>query len=120
MFIDKYFEEFVLEDTRTTTGHTITENDIALHTGQTQTGDFYSHNNVRISEKKDHPCKSGYGLVTEQFEVLNQRGVCVLTTQHILLVEKMQPHISIPIHYFFNENKIAYRIVLNETGLVWS
>lgn len=145
MFIDKYFEEFALDDTRTTTGRTITESDIVLHAGQT--GDFYPHHmdaewcktqpfgqriahgsltfavavgmtagdinsramtygyeklrfpepvfigdtlhvKVRISEKKDHPRKPGYGLVTEQLEVLNQRGGCVLATQHILLVEK--------------------------------
>lgn len=41
MFIDKYFEKFALDDTRTTTGRTITESDIVLHAGQTS--DFYPH-----------------------------------------------------------------------------
>ncbi|CAK8742222.1 Bifunctional protein PaaZ [Sodalis praecaptivus] len=41
MFIDKYFEEFALDDTRTTTARTITKSDIVIHAGQT--GDFYPH-----------------------------------------------------------------------------
>lgn len=41
MFIDKFFEEFVLGETRETIGRTITESDIVTHAGQT--GDFYPH-----------------------------------------------------------------------------
>lgn len=41
MFIDKYFEDFSVDENRTTTGRTITESDIVLHAGQT--GDFYPH-----------------------------------------------------------------------------
>lgn len=41
MFIDKFFEEFVLGETRETIGRTITESDIVIHAGQT--GDFYPH-----------------------------------------------------------------------------
>ena len=37
----KYFEEFLLGETRITSGRTITEADIVLHAGQT--GDFYPH-----------------------------------------------------------------------------
>lgn len=37
----KYFEEFVLDSTRESTGRTITETDIVIHAGQT--GDFYPH-----------------------------------------------------------------------------
>ena len=39
MFIEKYFDEFTLGDTRQTIGRTITETDIVMHAGQT--GDFY-------------------------------------------------------------------------------
>ncbi len=41
MFSRKYFEEFVLNETRSTGGRTITETDIVLHAGQT--GDFFPH-----------------------------------------------------------------------------
>ncbi len=149
MFIKKYFEDFAVNEARTTWGRTITESDIVLHAGQT--GDFYPHHMdaewcktqsfgqriahgtltfaiavgmtageintvamtygyeklrfpkpvfigdtihviVRISEKKDHPRKPEYGLVTEQLDVLNQHGDCVLATQHVLLVEKRNAH----------------------------
>lgn len=145
MFIEKYFEEFVLDESRVTSGRTITESDIVLHAGQT--GDFYPHHmdaewcktqpfgqriahgtltfavavgmtageinsramtygyeklrfpnpvfigdtihvKIRICEIKDHPRKAGYGLINEQLEVINQRGECVMATQHVLLVEK--------------------------------
>jgi acyl dehydratase len=36
-----YFEDFVLNSSRKTTGRTITETDIVMHAGQT--GDFYPH-----------------------------------------------------------------------------
>lgn len=41
MFIQKYFEEFVSGETRSTRGRTITEADIVLHAGQS--GDFFPH-----------------------------------------------------------------------------
>jgi acyl dehydratase len=41
MFIKKYFEEFVLNDIRSTKGRTITETDIVIHAGQS--GDFFPH-----------------------------------------------------------------------------
>jgi len=41
MFIKKYFEEFALDDTRSTKGRTITETDIVIHAGQS--GDFFPH-----------------------------------------------------------------------------
>ncbi len=37
----KYFEEFQIEESRTTTGRTITEADIVIHAGHT--GDYYPH-----------------------------------------------------------------------------
>ena len=41
MFMEKYFEEFQLNDLRTTKGRTITETDIVIHAGQS--GDFFPH-----------------------------------------------------------------------------
>jgi acyl dehydratase len=41
MFIQKYFEEFKLNDIRQTKGRTITETDIVIHAGQS--GDFFPH-----------------------------------------------------------------------------
>ncbi|TWI85124.1 acyl dehydratase [Lacibacter cauensis] len=41
MFIQKYFEEFQLNDVRQTKGRTITETDIVIHAGQS--GDFFPH-----------------------------------------------------------------------------
>jgi acyl dehydratase len=41
LFVKKYFEEFVLNDSRRTTGRTITESDIVIHAGQS--GDFFPH-----------------------------------------------------------------------------
>lgn len=39
--VDRYFEDFVLGETRTTLGRTVTEADVVLHAGQT--GDFFPH-----------------------------------------------------------------------------
>ncbi len=145
MFIEKFFEEFAVGETRETVGRTITESDIVLHAGQT--GDFYPHHmdaewcktqpfkqriahgtltfaigigmtageintramtygydklrfphpvfigdtikvRVTLADKQDHPKRRGYGIVTEQIEVINQRQECVLATRHLLLVEK--------------------------------
>ncbi|HTG56752.1 MAG TPA: MaoC/PaaZ C-terminal domain-containing protein [Niabella sp.] len=41
MSVKIYYEEFVLGDSRSTTGRTITDADIVLHAGQS--GDFYPH-----------------------------------------------------------------------------
>jgi acyl dehydratase len=41
MFKEKYFEDFVLEEKRTTYGRTVTETDIVIHAGQS--GDFFPH-----------------------------------------------------------------------------
>jgi len=41
MFIQKYFEEFELNQVRQTRGRTITETDIVIHAGQS--GDFFPH-----------------------------------------------------------------------------
>jgi acyl dehydratase len=41
MIIEKFFEDYVLGDTRTTFGRTITETDFVMHAGQT--GDFFPH-----------------------------------------------------------------------------
>ena len=41
MFIKKYFDEFVLTESRVTKGRTVTEADIVIHAGQS--GDFFPH-----------------------------------------------------------------------------
>src|SRR5215212_2379514 len=41
MFIEKFFEDFVLDDKRHTGGRTVTETDIVIHAGQS--GDFFPH-----------------------------------------------------------------------------
>ncbi len=41
MFVKIYYEDFIINQTRTSTGRTITEADIVLHAGQS--GDFYPH-----------------------------------------------------------------------------
>lgn len=46
------------------------------------------HVKVTICDKKAHPKRVNYGIVSEQIEVLNQHGKCVMATQHLLLVEK--------------------------------
>lgn len=38
---NRYYEDYVLNETRETTGRTVTETDIVLHAGQT--GDFFPH-----------------------------------------------------------------------------
>ncbi|MGO2468243.1 MAG: MaoC family dehydratase, partial [Microbacterium gubbeenense] len=40
-FEDRFFEDYEVGETRTTTGRTITEADIVTHAGQT--GDFFPH-----------------------------------------------------------------------------
>jgi acyl dehydratase len=39
--VERYFEDYVVGTSRTTTGRTVTEADIVLHAGQT--GDFFPH-----------------------------------------------------------------------------
>lgn len=41
MFYEKYYEDYEIEESRTSEGRTITETDIVMHAGQT--GDFYPH-----------------------------------------------------------------------------
>jgi len=41
MLVKQYFEDFQLNDVRSTKGRTITETDIVIHAGQT--GDFFPH-----------------------------------------------------------------------------
>ena len=44
---------------------------------------------VTIKDKADHK-KPGYGIVTEQVEVFNQRQELVMVCEHLLLVEKKE------------------------------
>src|SRR5262245_32956042 len=56
---------------------------------------------VTIKEKKDHPKRNAFGLVTEMVEAFNQHGELVMICDHILMVEK-------------NELKNSQKIEFNE------
>lgn len=43
---------------------------------------------VTIKEKRDHPKRPEYGLVSELCEVFNQKGETVLACEHLLMVKK--------------------------------
>jgi acyl dehydratase len=43
---------------------------------------------VTIHEKKDHPKRSEFGIVSEKLEVTNQRDEVVLACEHLLMVKK--------------------------------
>ena len=44
-----------------------------------------------IKEKRDHPKRSGFGIVVETIEVANQRKEPVLACEHLYLVERRRP-----------------------------
>ena len=142
---ERFFEDFIVGETRQTLGRTITEADIVAHAGQT--GDFFPHHmdaewcatqefkrrmahgtlvfsigvgmtatdinpramstgydrvrfvkpvfigdtirsKATIKEKRDHPRRTGHGIVVEQLEVSNQAGEIVLGAEHLYLVER--------------------------------
>lgn len=43
---------------------------------------------TRIAEKRDHPKRTGHGVVVEAVEMLNQRGEAVLVCEHLYLVTR--------------------------------
>lgn len=43
---------------------------------------------VTVHEKKDHPRRSEFGIVSERCETLNQHGETVLVCDHLLMVRK--------------------------------
>jgi len=43
---------------------------------------------VEISDKKDHPKRSEYGIVSEKLAVVNQTGEVVLACEHLLMVKR--------------------------------
>ena len=45
----------------------------------------------RIAEKRDHPKRTGHGVVVEVVEVSNQRGETVLACEHLYIVERRTP-----------------------------
>lgn len=48
------------------------------------------HTRVVISAKEDDPKRADHGRVTEQLQVINQRGETVLAADHILLVQRQK------------------------------
>ena len=47
--------------------------------------------NATIKEKRDHPKRSGFGVVAEAIEIVNQRNEAVLVCEHLYLVERKNP-----------------------------
>ncbi|MBE1441986.1 MaoC family dehydratase [Paenibacillus sp. OAS669] len=45
---------------------------------------------VTVNEKKDHPRRSEYGIVSERCEAFNQHGDTVLVCDHLLMVRKRE------------------------------
>jgi len=43
---------------------------------------------TRISDKRDHPKRTGHGIVTEAVDIRNQRGETVLACEHLYIVER--------------------------------
>ena len=43
---------------------------------------------TRISDMRDHPKRTGQGVVTEQVDIRNQRGETVLACEHLYLVTR--------------------------------
>jgi acyl dehydratase len=49
------------------------------------------HTVARIAEKRDHPKRTGHGVVVEAVDIRNQRGETVLACEHLYLVERRAP-----------------------------
>ncbi|XEC92637.1 MaoC family dehydratase [Paenibacillus tarimensis] len=43
---------------------------------------------LTVKEKRDHPKRTGFGIVSEYCEVLNQHDETVLACEHLLMVKK--------------------------------
>lgn len=46
------------------------------------------HTITRITEKRDHPKRSGHGILVESVDIRNQHGETVLACEHLYLVER--------------------------------
>lgn len=45
---------------------------------------------TRISDKRDHPKRTGHGIVTEAVDIRNQHGQTVLACEHLYIVERRE------------------------------
>lgn len=45
---------------------------------------------VTIHEKKDHPKRQAYGIVSEKLEIINQHDGTVLACEHLLMVKRKE------------------------------
>ena len=45
-----------------------------------------------IKEKRDHPRRTGHGIVVELIEIMNQRQETVLACEHLYLIEQRRGH----------------------------
>jgi acyl dehydratase len=48
------------------------------------------YSTVEITDQRDHPRKTGHGIVVETVTVNNQRGEAVLVCEHLHLVERRE------------------------------
>ena len=46
---------------------------------------------TRIADKRDHPKRTGHGVVTESVDIRNQRGETVVACEHLYLVVRRTP-----------------------------
>jgi acyl dehydratase len=46
---------------------------------------------TRIADKRDHPKRTGHGVVIEAVDIRNQRDETVLACEHLYLVERREP-----------------------------
>jgi acyl dehydratase len=46
---------------------------------------------TRIADKRDHPKRTGHGVVVESVDIRNQRDETVLACEHLYLVERREP-----------------------------
>jgi len=44
-----------------------------------------------VKERRDHPKRTGHGILAEQVEITNQHGEAVLVCEHLYLVERRRP-----------------------------
>jgi acyl dehydratase len=49
------------------------------------------HTVTKIAEKRDHPKRTGHGVVVETVDIRNQHGETVLACEHLYLVERRTP-----------------------------
>lgn len=93
-----YFEDFLLDTTRTTTGRTITETDVVLHAGQT--GDFYPHH------------MDAEWCATQPFKQRMAHGTLVFSVAVGMTAGVINPH---AMSYGYDRLRFVRPVFLNDT-----